>query len=56
VQGPCAGAIENDCTEEETGATNRERSSTPCLVSDALGMLDGGGGDTSFGSGNENEI
>lgn len=56
AQGPCAGAIENDGAEEETGATNRERSSTPGLVSDALGMLGGGGGDTSFGSGNENEI
>ena len=56
AQGPCAGAIENDGAEEETGATNRERSSTRGLVSDALGMLGGGGGDTSFGSGNENEI
>jgi len=56
VQGPCTGAIENDGAEEETGATNRETSSTPGLVSDALGMLGGGSGDTSFGSGNENEI
>ena len=35
---------------------NREGLSMPGLVSDALGMLGGGGGDTSFGSGNENEI
>jgi len=56
VQGPCVGVIENDGAEEETGATNRERSSMPGLVSDALGMLGGGGGDTCFGSGNENEI
>jgi len=55
-QGPCAGAIENDGAKEETGVTNRERSSTPGLASDALGMLGGRGGDTSFGSGNENEI
>jgi hypothetical protein len=27
AQGPCVGAIENDGAEEETGATNRERSS-----------------------------
>ena len=56
AQGPCAGAIENDGAEEETGATNRERSSKPGLVSDALGMLGGGGGNTSFGLGNKNEI
>jgi len=56
AEGPCAGGIENDGAEEETGATNREWLSTPGLVSDALGMLGGGGGDTSFGSGNENEI
>ena len=56
AQGPCGGAIENDGAEQETGVTNRERSSTPSLVSDALGMLGGGGGDTSCGSGNENEI
>ena len=55
-QGPCVGSIENDRTEEQTGAMNRERSSTPGLVSDALGMLGGGGGETSFGSGNKNEI
>jgi len=48
VQGPCAGAIENYGAEEETGMTNRERSSMPGLVSDALGMLGGGGGDTSY--------
>jgi hypothetical protein len=56
AQGPCAGAIEKGGAEEETGATNRDRSSTLGLVSDALGMLSGGGGDTSFGSGNEDEI
>jgi len=56
AQGPCAGGIENDGTEEEMGATNRERSSSPSLVSDALGILGGGGGNTSFGSGNESEI
>ena len=32
AQGPCAGTIENDGAEEETGATNRERSSTPGFV------------------------
>jgi len=56
VQRPCTRAIDHDGAEEETGATNREWSSTPGLLSDALGMLGGGGVNTSFGSGNENEI
>jgi len=56
AHGPSAGAIGNDGAEAETGATNREWSSTPGLVSDAVGMLGGGGGDTSFESGNENQI
>ncbi|KAF8241458.1 hypothetical protein K440DRAFT_642604 [Wilcoxina mikolae CBS 423.85] len=56
TQGPGTGPIQNDGAEEETGATNRERLSMPGLVSDALGMLGGGGGVTSFGSGNEHEI
>jgi len=56
MQGPCTGAIENDGAQEETEAMNRERSSTPSLVSDTMGMLGGRGGDTSFRSGNENEI
>ena len=51
AQGPCTGAIENDGADEETEAMDREWSSTPSLVSDALGMLGGGGGDTSFGLG-----
>jgi len=50
------GAIENDVSDEETGATNRERSSMPGFVSDAIGMLGGAGRDTSFGLGKEDGI
>jgi len=55
-QGPCPGAIQNDGAEGETGAMNMTRSSTPGLVSDALGMLGGVDGDTSLRLGNEHEI
>jgi hypothetical protein len=56
AQGPCQGAIDNDGAEEETGATNGEKSSMPSLVSDALRMHGDGGDDKSFGLGNENDI